>query len=161
MAVVYRHIRLDKNEPFYIGIGQEKRAYTTRERNEIWRRIVDKTDYEVEILFDDLTWEEAIKKEKEFISLYGRKNNNTGILANMTDGGEGSPNTIVSQKTRRLKSLQTRGGKNPKARKVYCKYLNKNFDTISECAEALGVSQPYLTRMINGERTNKYNVKIR
>ena len=28
MAVVYRHIRLDKNEPFYIGIGEkENRAY--------------------------------------------------------------------------------------------------------------------------------------
>lgn len=158
MAVVYRHIRLDKNEPFYIGIGQEKRAYTKRERNEIWYRIVDKTDYEVEILFDDLSWEQAVEKEKEFISLYGRKNNNTGILANMTDGGEGSPNTVVSQKTRRIKSLQTRGGKNPKARKVYCEFLNREFDTISECAEALGVSQPYLTRMINGERTNKYNV---
>ena len=61
-------------------------------------------------------------------------------------------------KRRRLKSLKVRGGKNPKARKVYCEFLNKKFDTISECAEALGVSQPYLTRMINGERTNKYNV---
>jgi hypothetical protein len=30
MAYLYRHIRLDKNEPFYIGIGsdkQYKRAY--------------------------------------------------------------------------------------------------------------------------------------
>ena len=28
MAIVYRHIRLDKNEVFYIGIGKtEKRAY--------------------------------------------------------------------------------------------------------------------------------------
>ena len=24
MAYVYRHIRLDKNEPFYIGIGSDK-----------------------------------------------------------------------------------------------------------------------------------------
>lgn len=31
MAVVYRHIRLDKNEPFYIGIGNEKsKAYVTK-----------------------------------------------------------------------------------------------------------------------------------
>lgn len=24
MAYVYRHIRLDKNEPFYIGIGKDE-----------------------------------------------------------------------------------------------------------------------------------------
>ena len=34
MAYLYRHIRLDKNEPFYIGIGSNelnnyKRAYLT------------------------------------------------------------------------------------------------------------------------------------
>jgi hypothetical protein len=42
MAYVYRHIRLDKNEPFYIGIGKDdyssfKRAYHTgNKRNKIW-----------------------------------------------------------------------------------------------------------------------------
>jgi hypothetical protein len=90
MAYVYRHIRLDKNEPFYIGIGDtEKRAYIKSNRNEYWKRI-SKKGYEVEILFTNLTWDEACKKEKEFISLYGRSNNNTGILCNLTDGGDGS-----------------------------------------------------------------------
>jgi hypothetical protein len=90
MAVLYRHIRLDKNEPFYIGIGKDKkRAYIKNGRNPIWKKIIKKTDYEVEILFDDLTWEEACKKEKEFIKLYGRKDLNTGSLINLTDGGEG------------------------------------------------------------------------
>ena len=36
MKVLYRHIRLDKNEPFYIGIGNIKRAYNKSERNDIW-----------------------------------------------------------------------------------------------------------------------------
>jgi hypothetical protein len=94
MAYVYRHIRLDKNEPFYIGIGSDatyKRAKARfkGDRNIIWNRIVNKTKYEIQILFDDLTWQEACKKEKEFILLYGRKDKNTGILANLTDGGEG------------------------------------------------------------------------
>ena len=36
MAVVYRHIRLDKNEPFYIGIGKNiKRAYEKSRKEEI------------------------------------------------------------------------------------------------------------------------------
>lgn len=89
MAVVYRHIRLDKNEPFYIGIGKtEKRAYNKSGRNKIWKNIVAKTDYRIEILFDDLNREEAIEKELEFISMYGRINNSTGSLSNLTDGGD-------------------------------------------------------------------------
>lgn len=102
MAIVYRHIRLDKNEPFYIGIGKfEKRAYEKRYRNEFWHNIVNKTIYEVEILFDNLTWEEAVIKEKEFIKLYGRKNLGLGTLTNMTDGGEGTLNYIYTENHRK------------------------------------------------------------
>jgi hypothetical protein len=90
MAIVYRHIRLDKNEPFYIGIGEtEKRARSIKNRNKYWKNIVSKTEYEVEILFNDLTWDEACEKEKEFIKLYGRFDLGIGILVNMTDGGDG------------------------------------------------------------------------
>jgi hypothetical protein len=89
MAIVYRHIRLDKNEPFYIGIGKDiKRAFRKDSRNDYWNNI-SKNGYEVEILFENLTWEEACEKEKEFIKLYGRKDKGTGILCNMTDGGDG------------------------------------------------------------------------
>lgn len=93
MAYVYRHIRLDKNIPFYIGIGSDltfKRAFEKSRRTKLWNKIISKTDYEVEILFDNLTWEDACKKEIEFISLYGRIDKNLGTLVNMTDGGEGA-----------------------------------------------------------------------
>ena len=76
MAYVYRHIRLDKNEPFYIGVGSDneyKRANTRKGRNKIWNDIVNKSDFEVEIIFDNISWEEALLKEVEFISLYKRK----------------------------------------------------------------------------------------
>jgi hypothetical protein len=91
MAYVYRHIRHDKNEPFYIGIGSSnnyKRAYSTDSRNKIWKSIISKTNYDVEILFYDITWDEACEKEIEFIDLYKRKCDN-GILANLSKGGEG------------------------------------------------------------------------
>ena len=91
MAYVYRHIRLDKNEPFYIGIGSDekhKRAYTTDSRNKIWKSIVSRTNFEVEIILDNISWEDACKKEIEFIDLYKRKSDN-GILANLSIGGEG------------------------------------------------------------------------
>lgn len=91
MAFVYRHIRLDNGNPFYIGIGKsESRAYSTKGRSKFWKRIVDKCGYEVEILFDNLDYEQAKLKEQEFISLYGRTNTCNGLLCNLTDGGDGS-----------------------------------------------------------------------
>jgi hypothetical protein len=89
MAIVYRHIRLDTNEPFYIGVGTSKdRAFRKSYRNKIWNDIYSKSEIKIEILFSDLTKEQAIEKEKEFISYYGRINNGTGSLANLTDGGD-------------------------------------------------------------------------
>jgi hypothetical protein len=89
MACVYRHIRTDLNIPFYIGIGKEvARAYSKTHRNAHWNYIVDKTSYEVHILFDDVSYEFAKEKEKEFIELYKRKEDG-GILCNLTKGGDG------------------------------------------------------------------------
>jgi predicted transcriptional regulator len=87
--IVYRHIRIDKNEPFYIGIGNRlERAYRKDGRNDIWNKIIAKTDYKVQILFDDVNEEFAKNKEKELIKLYGRIHYNDGTLANLTEGGD-------------------------------------------------------------------------
>lgn len=112
MAYVYRHIRLDKNIPFYIGIGSDKRGWYTRAfskiRNSIWHNIAAKTEYEVEILFDDITWDEACKKEIEFIGLYKRIHDG-GVLANICTGGDGSFGVIVSKETGRKISIALKG----------------------------------------------------
>jgi hypothetical protein len=114
MAYVYRHIRLDKNEPFYIGIGNDnqgkyKRAFNNFHRNKFWKNITNKSEYRVEILFDDLTWEEACEKEIEFILLYGRKDIKKGILCNMTNGGQGNIGRITSNETRKKIGLAHKG----------------------------------------------------
>ena len=72
MAYLYRHIRLDKNEPFYVGIGSDtegdyKRAYSRRSRCQHWHNIVALTPFEVEIILDDCDWENIKVKEVEFI----------------------------------------------------------------------------------------------
>jgi hypothetical protein len=90
MAVVYQHRRLDTNEIFYIGIGKtEKRAYSKHDRSVLWNRYVNKFGYYVEILHKDITWEESCNLEMFYIKYYGRLNNHTGILVNLTDGGDG------------------------------------------------------------------------
>lgn len=115
---VYRHIRLDKNEPFYIGIGNKKnysRAYQVKDdrRNDIWNKIYNKTKIEIDILLDNLTKEQASEKEKEFINLYGRKDLKNGSLCNMTDGGDGIWNCIRSEETRQKLREQKIKEKNP------------------------------------------------
>ena len=114
MAYLYRHIRLDRNEPFYIGIGSDNnynRAFSKFRNNRIWNSIINKTDYEVEIILYNLTWDEACNKEKEFIKLYGRKDIKTGILSNLTDGGEGTCGHILNEESRKIISLKLKGKK--------------------------------------------------
>jgi hypothetical protein len=122
MAYVYRHIRLDKNQPFYIGIGSSKfynRAKRVKNRNSIWQRIYDKTEIKIEIILDDLSIEEARIKEKEFIALYGRININTGILSNLTDGGEGAFGYVLTEEHRNKVSESNR-------RRIYTEEDRKN-----------------------------------
>lgn len=114
MCYLYRHIRLDKNEPFYIGIGSDdeyKRANSKYRSNKHWLNIANKTEYLVEIMLDDLTWEEACEKEKEFIALYGRNDVNNGPLVNKTDGGEGSYGLIMNDDSRKKISNKKKGKK--------------------------------------------------
>lgn len=96
---LYRHIRLDKYEPFYIGQGNNLdkrkplyyRANVKKYRNKYWNSIVNKIqdNYKVEILYESSSKDEINKKEIEFINLYKRKCDN-GILCNITKGGENS-----------------------------------------------------------------------
>jgi len=93
MAYVYKHTRIDNNEIFYIGIGGSEnnydRAYTKHGRNRYWKRIAGKTNYNVEIIEDNLSWEAACELEKYWIKFYGRFDLKEGTLVNMTDGGDG------------------------------------------------------------------------
>lgn len=118
MPYVYRHIRIDKNEPFYIGIAKNdnlnfNRAYykNKSKRNKIWLDIINKTDYEVEVLFENLTWKEACQKEIEFINLYGRIDLGTGSLANMTKGGDGMVGVVRSEEYKLKLSQRQKDGK--------------------------------------------------
>jgi hypothetical protein len=98
MAGVYKHIRKDKNEPFYFGIFKNQyRPYEKSRRNDIWDKIVAKTEYEVQIIKEGLTWEEACQMEKDLINEYGRIDKGTGILANLTDGGDGAVGLIRTE----------------------------------------------------------------
>jgi hypothetical protein len=97
---VYAHIKDDNLQPFYIGIGKTekyKRAFMSRGRNNIWHKIVSKYSCFSSVLFEQLNFNSACEIEKTLISHYGRIDLNSGILCNMTDGGEGAANAIFTQ----------------------------------------------------------------
>ena len=89
---VYAFLREDTT-PYYIGKGTGNRAWGKR------RRISPPTDSRISILFENLTETEAFTEEIRLIQFYGRKDLGTGILRNLTDGGEGASGCIRSQDT--------------------------------------------------------------
>lgn len=118
---LYRHIRLDKNEVFYIGIGtiplnpygKTFKSYYWRafeknkSRNSYWKNIVNKTNYKVEIMFETNNIELIQKKEIEFINLY--KN----TLCNLTKGGFGIESYRHSKETKEQIKNSLLGKKRP------------------------------------------------
>jgi hypothetical protein len=104
---LYAHIRLDTNQPFYIGVGGKSRKETFEKyyrasekgsrRNKIWNDIKNKTSYYIKIILHSDSLKEIYQKEIEFISLYGRIDDKTGILSNMCAGGEGIARKIYKK----------------------------------------------------------------
>jgi len=162
MAYVYRHIRLDKNQPFYIGIGDDntyERAYSKHNRNNYWNNIVSKYGYRVDILIDDIEYDFAIDKEIEFISMYGRVDIKTGILCNLTNGGEGHKGIVRSKETLLKFSNAKLGNKNAKSKLVINIETGIIYDSLKEAAISMSLSFHSLYKKIIG--TNKNNTPFR
>lgn len=61
---VYVHRRLSNGHPFYVGKGKDKRAWDLQGRNSYWTRTKNKHGLLVEIVFDNLSEDEAFQCEK-------------------------------------------------------------------------------------------------
>ena len=128
---VYEWIRLDTNEPFYVGKGKGDR-WRSLNRNKYFKRIFDKYSVAVNILHDNLEENVAYGLEVYYIWLY---RDIIGYeLCNITDGGEGNAligesnpmygknpwdymSEDTKEKTKRKKSESMKGknkGKNPR-----------------------------------------------
>lgn len=84
---VYEWIRLDTNEPFYVGKGKGNRWKKLSRENSRFNRIVNKLPVVVNILHDNLDEETANGLEVWYIREY---RDVIGYdLCNIADGGEG------------------------------------------------------------------------
>jgi hypothetical protein len=91
---VYQYVRED-GTPYYIGKGKKGRAYSKNHAINL-----PKNDSRILILKENLSESAAHELEIYLISKYGRKDINTGILRNKTDGGEGVSGYVVSEETK-------------------------------------------------------------
>jgi hypothetical protein len=79
----YAYLREDRT-PYYIGRGKGRRAYCQN------HTVPPPPKDRILILKTGLTYAESVQHEVYMIAIFGRKDNGTGILRNLTDGGEGT-----------------------------------------------------------------------
>jgi NUMOD3 motif len=102
----------DMSRPAYIGMGGEKRPFfharsakKNGHRNHLLQAVFEKAwrlgfdDLPIVVFARGLSWDEAIALEQATIARYGRVNNGTGCLTNLTAGGEGVVGAVRSPET--------------------------------------------------------------
>jgi hypothetical protein len=86
----YAYLREDRT-PYYIGRGTGNRAFAGN------HTVPPPPRDRVLFLKTGLTFSESVDHERYMIAVLGRKDLGTGILRNMTDGGEGTPGFKFSE----------------------------------------------------------------
>jgi hypothetical protein len=110
----YAWLRKD-GTPYYIGKGTKNRAYREWDRNR--NRKPPKDRDRILILKRGLTEEEAFRHECYMIAVFGRKDLGTGILINLTNGGEGVSGLVMTKETKDKMSKIRKGRSIPEAQK--------------------------------------------
>jgi hypothetical protein len=105
----YAYLRED-GTPYYIGKGKAGRI-----TNNLHRIAIPKEKERIIYLKKNLTDEEARKHEIYMIAILGRKDLGTGILRNMTNGGEGCAGRRLSDETKKKLSEAHKGRKKSEA----------------------------------------------
>lgn len=148
--VVYQWLRED-GSPYYIGIGTPRRPYIKRRSCGYpppKERIV--------ILHENLEWEEACKIEKELIAFYGRKDIGTGILRNLTDGGDGVQGYRLTEETKKKLSELNKGENSPKYGKKTSEETKKKLSEANKGRKLSEETKKKMSEAKKGKNNNNY-----
>jgi hypothetical protein len=106
---IYAYLRED-GTPYYIGKGHGQRAWI-QHANKGKGAHTPKDLSRIYICESNLTELGAFALERRYICWWGRKDLGTGILQNMSDGGQGTANTVrtCSEETKRKIGDANRG----------------------------------------------------
>lgn len=125
--IVYELWNTITNSPFYVGFSKRstrpyqhiKSAFTPNIEHKkganahkiftIRQIYKHGATVEVKIVFSCMLKEDAIAEEIRLIKHYGRRDTNSGILTNMTDGGEGTGSRIYGEVERNKRKLARLG----------------------------------------------------
>lgn len=172
---LYKHIRLDNNQIFYVGIGhykesikdlnkglKYKRAHAKTKRNNFWNHVVNKTKYKVEIILELDDYDIIRELEKDFIKLYGRRDKGLGELVNLTDGGDGSINVYITDEIKekrriRMKNYWIEGKTNLKnnSKLVFNTETGIYYNSLKEAADTIETRSNVISRRIES-KTKKH-----
>lgn len=102
-------------ELFYVGIGKLRRIFAHESDvkrgyvyNKLKARIINKEEHLLYVIFlISNNRDSCLKMEAAAIKKFGRRDIGTGVLSNLTDGGEAGPNGCVYSEERRLKQIDT------------------------------------------------------
>ena len=150
MYYTYAYLREDKT-PYYIGKGKGNRIFN-KNKGDI-RPPKDKS--RIIVLKKNLTEAEAFRHEIYMITVFGRKDLETGILRNRTDGGEGASGLVMSEETRKTLSELKVGEKNPNYGKEMSEEQKQK---ISEKRKGTKLSEEHKDKIRQKMMGNTWNV---
>jgi hypothetical protein len=162
-------------QPFYIGKGKYFRINhhlqpKSRSNNSIKSNIINSIEKDLDELpihykiYESLSFEQASEIESKMIKHFGRIDKKTGILSNMTDGGEGFKNVIFTENTRKKMSEAKIGklvGKRNGKSKIVEQYdlsgnFIKKYDSLTEAANENGLNLKNISSCCRNKSKSAY-----
>jgi hypothetical protein len=164
---VYAYLRSKDSEhgkkltPYYIGKGSNNRAFCRHQR----ACPAPQKDEHIVFVQEGLTEDEAFNLERYCIGLYGRIDQNTGILRNLTDGGDGPSGYKHTLATRLCLSEKLKGRASWWKGKTHSKEsrvkMSKSAQGRKQSREAIEKKRKALLGLKRSEETRRKIAEIR